>query len=713
MSHAFSLSRVCSHRVCSFALQTLYEAALAMFDEKLDTISSGLASVRQVISLLRFGFPEALGAPRTFGRDHFGHAVPSVRTVASVYGSADNLLSPHRWPRSPGRSPRPHSWRPHSQGLEPIAGRASRPTAENWARPMTQVEARRPMTQGEAGRPMTQGGEGRSMTQGGAGMRFGGLEATAPRPQSHGGLFRQSANDDAFGSNPLDLRPGADYETGYEDDEWFSDDSEPEIESFSPWGRTDVIAESVAEIPSGALPKYTPQHTRTAMRSSTSLPTLSRALPRTQVEAVPVSADGVLRVIQARLIRRMPSKAHNVLQHLDDGNKRASGSALVKALRELAADVQPPVSLPDEALAKLIAAFDHRGDGFIDLREFGLALGSGRIPSPGARRRAREPPKPKARRRKKKGVAPDVSSDAAEDFGLQTRAEYTAVRMTSLKEQQRRRGSMRSSDSMQANVKNAPDPETKEHQRKSARAAALLIASVKEKCETKGGTCNREQFTEAMIELGVIPPEGQAPDELFTSLDMDGSGIIHIDELEAAAAQLLDPAVASHLEELVQQGRSIKESVLWIREKLTDQATRVIELFKEWDTNHDGIISRSEFVEAMPYLGMQHCLPIEVTALFNEFDPDGSGTISFRELHQMLRRGGRQKTAQVTRSSSPGCFNYLVDVGKLRREIKSEVLEMGIQTEFNNLVVGMAPQMSAEEKAIQQRKEEQEAEASL
>ena len=55
----------------SMNLRRLREAAYAMFDQKLDTTGTGMASVRQAISLLRFGYMTAAGAPITVGQELF------------------------------------------------------------------------------------------------------------------------------------------------------------------------------------------------------------------------------------------------------------------------------------------------------------------------------------------------------------------------------------------------------------------------------------------------------------------------------------------------------------------------------------------------------------------------------------------------------------------------------------------------------------------
>jgi hypothetical protein len=73
-----------------------------------------------------------------------------------------------------------------------------------------------------------------------------------------------------------------------------------------------------------------------------------------------------------------------------------------------------------------------------------------------------------------------------------------------------------------------------------------------------------------------------------------------------------------------------------LKEALSKHAIRVLDLFRDWDTNGDGEISRKEFREAMPKLGMD--LPADVVdALFDENDPDHSGVMDFKELQRMLR----------------------------------------------------------------------------
>ena len=82
-----------------------------------------------------------------------------------------------------------------------------------------------------------------------------------------------------------------------------------------------------------------------------------------------------------------------------------------------------------------------------------------------------------------------------------------------------------------------------------------------------------------------------------------------------------------------------------LREALSKNAGRVIDLFREWDQDGDGNVSKKEFRKAMPKLGFD--VPAkDVDVLFDSFDPDGSGSIDFTELKKMLRPPPPQPAAK-------------------------------------------------------------------
>ena len=63
---------------------------------------------------------------------------------------------------------------------------------------------------------------------------------------------------------------------------------------------------------------------------------------------------------------------------------------------------------------------------------------------------------------------------------------------------------------------------------------------------------------------------------------------------------------------------------------------QVLDLFREWDTDGDGEVSRKEFHKAMPLLGLE--VPKkDIDILFDQWDVDGGGSLSLREMQKILK----------------------------------------------------------------------------
>ena len=70
---------------------------------------------------------------------------------------------------------------------------------------------------------------------------------------------------------------------------------------------------------------------------------------------------------------------------------------------------------------------------------------------------------------------------------------------------------------------------------------------------------------------------------------------------------------------------------------LRKNAGKVLDLFRDWDADGDGEVSRKEFHEAMAALGLE--VPeAEIDKLFSEWDSDGGGALEFGELKKILSR---------------------------------------------------------------------------
>ena len=92
-----------------------------------------------------------------------------------------------------------------------------------------------------------------------------------------------------------------------------------------------------------------------------------------------------------------------------------------------------------------------------------------------------------------------------------------------------------------------------------------------------------------------------------------------------------------------------------LREALANKCNSVISLFKEWDTDSDGKVSRKEFVAAVPLLDLGEPFTEEaVHKLFSLLDRDSSGTIDYSELVNELRRLSREQADGPLRKRAAG-----------------------------------------------------------
>ena len=75
-----------------------------------------------------------------------------------------------------------------------------------------------------------------------------------------------------------------------------------------------------------------------------------------------------------------------------------------------------------------------------------------------------------------------------------------------------------------------------------------------------------------------------------------------------------------------------------LRDSLSKNAKRVADLFRDWDDDQSGTVSRAEFHKAIKE--MQFSVPKEVIDdVFSAWDPDNSGALEVGELEQLLRKG--------------------------------------------------------------------------
>ena len=82
-----------------------------------------------------------------------------------------------------------------------------------------------------------------------------------------------------------------------------------------------------------------------------------------------------------------------------------------------------------------------------------------------------------------------------------------------------------------------------------------------------------------------------------------------------------------------------------LKEALLKNAVRIVDLFKDWDDDQSGTVTRDEFHKAMAEL--QFNVPKEeIDKLFSEWDPDNSGSLELKELEKILKRGDMTEEEQ-------------------------------------------------------------------
>ena len=153
-----------------------------------------------------------------------------------------------------------------------------------------------------------------------------------------------------------------------------------------------------------------------------------------------------------------------------------------------------------------------------------------------------------------------------------------------------------------------------------------------------------------------------------------------------------------------------------LRASLVARGERVVGLFRRWDLNGDGIISKEEvicntiapdcstsseansshvrllpippppshppfwarcaqFRAALPELGLISILVGQADDLFDQFDADSSGEISFHELHAMLRK----PTPAVRQPPARRVQIAILEIEPLREQTRRKMLEMNMR----------------------------------
>ena len=202
-----------------------------------------------------------------------------------------------------------------------------------------------------------------------------------------------------------------------------------------------------------------------------------------------------------------------------------------------------------------------------------------------------------------------------------------------------------------------------------SRSATRVIDLFRLWDEDGSGTIERKEFRRAIRALGFDFFANNAEiDLVFDDFDIDGSGELEYKELNTMLRQgqsvrlddeLLNGAAgaivteAKNVHRLRKQRSRAVRSVLpstvilhadrsrsvieQLRDIVKDNWIRVIDLFRSWDEDGDGLIDRGEFRKAIAALGFEASRE-HIDAVFAPFDIDGSGKIEYSELRALLHR---------------------------------------------------------------------------
>ena len=205
-----------------------------------------------------------------------------------------------------------------------------------------------------------------------------------------------------------------------------------------------------------------------------------------------------------------------------------------------------------------------------------------------------------------------------------------------------------------------------------------VIDLLREWDEDEDGYVDRAEFRKALPALG-LAIDRQGADELYDTFDADGSGLITLEEL---TRQLRAPGEHEHVEFATSSKNAIElRGELEFQEKrskiggmqalgrdglqdndvpLIDQIKqalaggfgKVMDIFREWDEDGSGTITKKEFRRALPLLGLR-LEKKDADDFFDSFDRDLSGEVDYRELHSQLRLrvSDRQSTKRSKRLS--------------------------------------------------------------
>ncbi|KAL1510222.1 hypothetical protein AB1Y20_006549 [Prymnesium parvum] len=193
---------------------------------------------------------------------------------------------------------------------------------------------------------------------------------------------------------------------------------------------------------------------------------------------------------------------------------------------------------------------------------------------------------------------------------------------------------------------------------------------------------SRADFRAALQQMGVREDDRHI-ETLFSSMDAANAGRVPLGTLKAALRKATNSAMqaigANPNPTQFKRSRDMSSPHIMLQDSLVAHAARAMEMFKAWDVDGDGIISCKEFQQGIHELGIVAPRD-ELKNLFDMFDEDTSGDITFRELHALLRRN---KLSDEDRRSRRTLIQGRGEYEQIRKEVAANVRASSIQFQIN------------------------------
>jgi len=270
------------------------------------------------------------------------------------------------------------------------------------------------------------------------------------------------------------------------------------------------------------------------------------------------------------------------------------------------------------------------------------------------------------------------------------------------------------------------------------------------------GALDKKELRQAVAALGYEAPRKDV-DALFDSIDDDGTGLIEFEEFKKAlkatdtAKAMADKAKAEkaaaakeaekQAKEAAAKAQAAKEAAakaareaaaakqvsdvasiahsrgpmsapqLRLATFLANNNVTVMEMFREWDEDHNGSLDRQELRRAVALLGY-HAEKDDVDTLFDQIDFSGDGMVDFNEMKRALNawNRGEQPSPRRAPTDSPRTLRpaysradqhaaaaeaYANVMQGLRQEEDGGELVVGAQAKHTHTIVMLHPEASS------------------